>query len=165
MTNVTGAGDQGGPAGEALLESMQAVQHALIRTPGLSSEQLLIRLQEWQQMVQELIGGQTRGEELAALHEMVSALNSSLDLTKTLGLVMDALIHLTGAERGCLMMSNQEGRLEVRAAQSFDQGSVDAHDLELSRTVVQDAVGRGCPVLTKYSQRDPRFSELESVVG
>ena len=165
MTNVTGAGDQGGPAGEALLESMQAVQYALIRTPGLSSEQLLIRLQEWQQMVQELIGGQTRGEELAALHEMVSALNSSLDLTKTLGLVMDALIHLTGAERGCLMMSNQEGRLEVRAAQSFDQGSVDAHDLELSRTVVQDAVGRGCPVLTTNAQRDPRFSDLESVVG
>ena len=63
------------------------------------------------------------------------------------------------------MMSNQEGRLEVRAAQSFDQGSVDAHDLELSRTVVQDAVGRGCPVLTTNAQRDPRFSDLESVVG
>jgi len=162
---MTGFGTGEGMTGEALLESMQAVQRALMKPPGLSSEKLIACIQEWRQAVTELTGGRLYSVELATLYEIVGVLNSSLDLTKTLDLVMDALIHLTGAERGCLMLLNEEGNLEARAVQNFGQESGDAFDLELSYTVVRDSVKKGRPVLTTNAQLDPRFSEQESVIG
>jgi GAF domain-containing protein len=162
---VTRARTKADVTGEALLGSMQAVERALAQPSGPSPDQLIARIQEWQQGVTELIRQQELGVELATLYEIAGFMSSSLDLAETLDLVMDALIHLTGAERGCLMLLNDEGRPQVRAAQSFDQESLDAYELELSRTVVQEAVDSGQPVLTTNAQRDPRFSDQESVIG
>jgi signal transduction histidine kinase len=153
-----------GSAG-ALLASMQAVQQALAQPEGLPAEQLADRLQEWQRLVSDLAGGVKRGAELATLYEVTQVINSSLDLTETLNLVMDLLIHLTGAERGCLMLLDEDGALQIRAARQFELGSVDSVELELSHTVVQEAVENAQPVLTTNAQIDPRFSAQESVVG
>jgi len=149
----------------ALLASMQAVQQALAQPEGLPAEQLADRLQEWQQLVSELAGGVKRGAELATLYEVTQVINSSLDLTETLNLVMDLLIHFTGAERGCLMLLDEDGALQIRAARQFELGSVDSVELELSHTVVQEAVVNAQPVLTTNAQIDPRFSAQESVIG
>ncbi|MBE9507295.1 MAG: GAF domain-containing protein, partial [Chloroflexi bacterium] len=154
-----------GSAADVLLGSIRAVQQALTRPDAPSSEQLAARLQEWQQLVTELAGGAEQGVELATLYEASQVLNSSLDLGETLNLVMDLLIHLTGAERGCLMLLDEEGDLEIRAARSFDQDSAAPRDLELSQTVVRQAVEGGQPVVTTNAQLDPRFSERESVIG
>jgi GAF domain-containing protein len=162
---VTKTTTKAGVTGKAVLGTMQAVERALARPSGPSPDQLIARIQEWQQGVKELVRQQELGAELATLYEMAGFMSSSLDLAETLDLVMDALIHLTGAERGCLMLLNDEGHPQVRAAQSFDQESLDAHELELSRTVVQEAVDSGQPVLTTNAQRDPRFSDQESVIG
>ncbi|MEE8389343.1 MAG: GAF domain-containing sensor histidine kinase, partial [Anaerolineae bacterium] len=95
----------------------------------------------------------------------IKALNSSLNLTETLGLVMDSLIQLTGAERSCLMLFNREGNLEIQAARHFDQKNVAAFDLELSYTVVRNTVEGGQPILTTNAQLDPRFFAQDSVIG
>jgi len=165
VRNETGVRGVKSAAGAALLESMQAVQQALARPSGLSPEQMTARLVEWQRLVMELSRGAARSTELATLYEIIGVLNSSLDLNETLSLVMDSLIHLTGAERGCLMLLDEEGNLEIQAAQHFDQERVDASDLELSQTVVRDAVEGGEPVLTTNAQLDPRFSAQDSVIG
>lgn len=151
-------------AAAALLDSMHIVRQALLKPDGVSPEELNQRIHEWQLMMVDLVGDTVKGAELVTLYEIIGVLNSSLDLTKTLGLVMDSLINLTGAERGCLMLLDEEGNLEIKAAQSFDQESVDAFELELSHTVVQEAVETGQPVLTTNAQRDPRFSDQESVI-
>jgi signal transduction histidine kinase len=165
VRNETGVRGVKSAAGAALLESMQAAQQALMRPSGPSPDQMIARLQEWQQLVMELSRGAARGTELATLYEIIGVLNSSLDLKETLSLVMDSLVHLTEAERGCLMLLDEEGNLEIQAAQHFDQESVDASDLELSQTVVRDTVEGGEPVLTTNAQLDPRFSTQESVIG
>ena len=164
MTNGVEVG-AGGSIAAALLESMRAVQQVLMRPPGLPREQLVARLQEWRRMVVELAKAPARGAELAILYEIIGVLNSSIHLTETLGLVMDSLVRLTGAERGCLMLLDEEGNLEIQAARHFDQESVAASDLELSHTVVRGAVEGGQPVLTTNAQLDPRFSEQESVIS
>lgn len=151
-------------AAAALLDSMHVVRQTLLKPDSISPEQLRQRIHEWQLMMVELVGDTVKGAELATLYEMIGVMNSSLDLTKTLGLVMDSLIHLTGAERGCLMLLDEAGNLEIKAAQSFDRDSVDAFDLELSHTVVQEAVETRQPVLTTNAQSDPRFSDQASVV-
>jgi adenylate cyclase len=148
-----------------LQESMQAVQQTLERPSGVSPSQLAATIQEWQRLVAELTDEPAKEAELSTLYETIRALNSSLDLTKTLGLVMDSLIELMGAERSCLMLFDSEGNLEIQAARHFDQKSVAAADLELSYTVVQEALEGGQPVLTTNAQLDPRFSARDSVVS
>lgn len=164
MTDRIKAEMEGGAA-EVLLASMKAVQQALSRSNNLPAEQLLARLEEWQQLVVELAGRAARSAELATLYEASQALNSSLDLTETLNLVVDLLVHLTGAERGCLGLYNDEGDLEIRVARNFEQGGNALFDLELSQTVVRNAVEKAQPVLTTNAQLDPRFSGQESVIG
>ena len=153
-----------GSTAAALLESMRAVEQALNQPRGLPPEQLIARLQEWQQLVAEMAEGTEPGAELAILCEINQVLNSSLDLTETLHLVMDSLIHLTEAERGCLVLLDEEGNLEIQAAQNFDQEGLAPFELELSHTVVREAVEGKRPVLTTNAQLDPRFAEQESVI-
>jgi signal transduction histidine kinase len=153
-----------GTAG-ALLGSMQAVRQALMQPNGVSDEQMLDRLDEWQGLVKRLAGGARQGAEVATLYELTQMLNSSLNLTETLNLVMDLLIHLTGAERGCLMMLDEDGALQMRAGRQFDVSTTDSFDIELSHSVVQKVVEGAQPVLTTNAQMDPRFSEKESVIG
>jgi signal transduction histidine kinase len=144
---------------------MQAVQRALEHLPSIPPKQLIAQLQEWQQLVMELATEPAQEAELVTLYEIIRVLNSSLDLTETLDLVMDSLIHLTGAERSCLMLLDEAGDLEIKAARHFDQKNVAAFDLELSHTVVQEVVKEGQPMLTTNAQLDPRFSARESVIG
>jgi signal transduction histidine kinase len=132
---------------------------------GVSDKQMLDRLDEWQGLVKRLAGGARQGAEVATLYELTQMLNSSLDLTETLHLVMDLLIHLTGAERGCLMMLDEDGALQMRAGRQFDASTTDSFDLELSHSVVRKVVESDEPVLTTNAQMDPRFSEKESVIG
>jgi len=159
----------GGGATETLLESMQVVLRALAEPSGVPSEQLVTRVREWQKMVVELTRAEARKSEheteLAILYEINRVLNSSLDLADTLNLAMDSLIRLTRAERACLVLLDEDGNLEIQAAQHFDRAGVAPFELELSQTVVREAVESGQPVLTTNAQRDPRFSEEESVVG
>ena len=98
MKKANGIGVEIGSAG-ALLASLQAEQQAVKQSDGLPSAQLVERLGEWQLLVADLAKGAKRGAELATLYEVTQVINSSLDLTETLNLVMDLLIHLTGAER------------------------------------------------------------------
>src|SRR5512134_3364695 len=46
---------------------------------------------------------------LAALYEVSKLIGSSLDLEEVLNQVMDAIIQLTGAERGFLMLFDEHG--------------------------------------------------------
>lgn len=148
-----------------LLEGMRITQQKLIQTPEAEPREFVERLEEWQQLVEELARGMTQKTELTTLYEIIRHMNSSLELRETLDLVMDSLIHLTGAERGCLMLLDEQDNLEIQAAQHFDQSSVDASDLELSHTVVREALENRKPILTTNAQLDPRFSGQESVIG
>ncbi len=105
-------------------------------------------------------------EKLAALYAVSSQLGSSLDLTEVLNQVMDAIIQLTGAERGFLMLVEDSGdRLKTAVARNVDQTAIDTHQGKISRTVVQRAIAAKEGILTNNAQEDDRFSGQESVVG
>lgn len=151
-----------------LQESMRAVQAALTESPGLPADRLLARLKEWQQALSELEHEMASGQkdrlatmQLVMLYEISQALNSSLNLDETLDAVIDGLIRLTGAERGCLMVLDEGGELVAEVVRNFSPGP----DLELSYSVIRKAVEWGVPVVTTNALVDPRFSTYESVVG
>ncbi len=103
---------------------------------------------------------------LAALYEVSSQLGKTLDLGEVLNQVMDAIIQLSGAERGFLMLYDEEtGKLTTRAARNLDQSTIEGDAMNISRTVIERAVATGRGILTSNAQEDERFSAQTSVVG
>jgi signal transduction histidine kinase len=105
-------------------------------------------------------------ERLAALYRVCEVLGTSLDLDEVLNQVMDAVISLTGAERGFLMLVEPAtGDLLLRAARNFAKETLDQAEMQISRTVVNAVIESGESVVTTNAQDDPRFSGRESVVS
>lgn len=105
-------------------------------------------------------------QRLTALYAVSSQLGKSLDLDEVLNQVMDAIIQLTGAERGFLMLYDEDtGQLTTRAARNVDKESIEDEAMNISRTVVERAVASGEGILTSNAQEDDRFSGQQSVVG
>lgn len=100
--------------------------------------------------------------ELANISQVV---NSSLQLDDVLRIVMDTIVRLTGAERGFLMLNNNQGELSIHIARNWEQESLEASDSALSRTVVNRVLAEGQPILTTNAQQDPRFDDQESIIS
>ena len=103
---------------------------------------------------------------LALLYEVSQTLGSSLDLADVLNRVMDAIIQLTGAERGFLMLFDREtGQLHLKAGRNVDKETIEGQEMEVSRTVIRRVAETGDPVVTNNAQEDPRFADQASVIG
>jgi len=103
---------------------------------------------------------------LAALYDVSSQFGASLDLGEVLKQVMDAIILLTGAERGFLMLFDEvTGHLHTEAARNVDRETIEGESMQISRTVLQRAAETGAPILTSNAQEDERFSDQQSVIG
>lgn len=100
-----------------------------------------------------------------ALANINQLLNSSLKVNDVLRVVMDTIVRLTGAERGFLMLEDENEQLSIHIARNWERESLDEVDTELSRTVVNQVLAEGQPVLTTNAQQDPRFDDQESVIS
>ena len=102
---------------------------------------------------------------LLALTDVGQVINSSLELDEVLRIVMDTIVRLTGAERGFLMLRDKEGNMVTRIARNWEQESVHASEFAVSRTIIQNVIDTGKPVLTTNAKEDPRFDSQESIVA
>lgn len=77
---------------------------------------------------------------------------------------MDAVIELTGAERGFLMLIKLgTDELEMKAGRNFRQENIQKDEMEFSRSVIETVMQTGKGVLTTNAQTDERFSGRDSV--
>ena len=104
-------------------------------------------------------------EDLEALTQIGHLINSSLQLDDVLRIVMDTIVRLTGAERGFLMLRDKQGELSIRIARNWEQETLHASESAISRTVVNQVIAIGQPVLTTNAQQDPRFGTQDSVIA
>src|SRR5262245_37218415 len=102
--------------------------------------------------------------QFAKLYEVSRVIGSSLDLQTVLNQVMDAIIELSGAERGFLMLLDDDGNLNVRVARNLDQETLASDAFALSRTVTTGVLQSGQAIVTTNAQEDPRFAGQQSVV-
>lgn len=101
---------------------------------------------------------------LAALYRVSHSLGSTLDVDEVLNQVMDAVIELSGAERGFLMLLDPDtGELHLRVARNMEHETLQSKDA-VSRTVTEAVVRSGTPILTTDAQSDPRFARQESIM-
>jgi transcriptional regulator with GAF, ATPase, and Fis domain len=90
-------------------------------------------------------------------------LNSDLRLSRVLETIIDTVIELTDAERGFLLLKDNNGELVVKVARNIDQTSLEGPSSSISRSIAKQAADSGEPVITVDAAGDSRFSELLSV--
>jgi serine phosphatase RsbU (regulator of sigma subunit) len=100
---------------------------------------------------------------LWALLEISKALNSSLRLDDVLEKVIEAVLALTRAERGMLLLGESADHMEIKVQRNFDATGSD--DMRYSSTVVGEVVASGEPRILTDAAQDERFSGQESIVG
>ncbi len=153
----------------AIANAIQTIRllQSQIEAGELDKDYLKERLASLSRLLENLADERRRSDQkarLAALYEVSKVIGSSLDLETVLNQVMDAIIRLTGAERGFLMLMDDDGNLEVKVARNFEREQVQDSDLAVSRTITRQVVDTGQPVVTTNALEDPRFSQQESVI-
>ena len=105
-------------------------------------------------------------DQLLAICSVSQAANSTLDLTQVLNIVMDTIIRLTGAERGFVMLLDDEtGELLFKTARNMDRETLGGSSFQISLSIVNRVAAEARPVVTTNAQADPRFSMQESIVS
>jgi adenylate cyclase len=102
---------------------------------------------------------------MRALAGIGQVVNSSLDLDGVLQIVMDTIVRLTNAERGFLMLRDDDGQMNTRIARNWEKESINTNELAISRTIIQRVIDDGEAVLSTNAQEDPRFGGQESIIA
>ncbi len=146
----------------------QQIDESLKQTPGHPAE-LSQALAQLSSRLSTVSARAARREEerhkLAALADIGRIVNSSLELSEVLRIVMDTIVRLTGAERGFLMLKGEDGELQISMARNWERETIDESELTISRTVINRVVEQGHSVLTTNAQEDPRFGGKHSIVA
>ena len=141
----------------ALLDALDKLQS--VKLPRDGKKYLDKALSSLTGVIKEVASGEEQSR-LAALYRV------SLNLDEVLNQVMDAVIGLTEAERGFLMLVEEDSKeLTVRVGRNMEQETLDGKGMEVSRTVTRTVLDSGSGVVTTNAQEDPRFSQQESVIS
>ncbi|MEM6954568.1 MAG: sigma 54-interacting transcriptional regulator [Myxococcota bacterium] len=104
------------------------------------------------------------GVWLGRFLEINEQLLSSLDPHEVLERAMDAAIRLTSAERGFILLADEDG-IRVAVARNVDEDSLNPSHAGFSRSVAERVLQHGRSVITVDAKVDRRFAGAESVHG
>lgn len=96
------------------------------------------------------------------LQRINRAINSELDVDRLLEIILDSAIELTDAERGFLIVK-EDGKLGFRVARNFDRESLEHPEFSISKSIAEQVLESGDPILTLNAQEDERFTGAQSV--
>ncbi len=143
------------------------LMNSQVKNGHIDHEYTLNQIKRLHQLMERFKGQQeTRqtGSRFEALYTVSRVLGTSLDLQTVLNQVMDAVVQLTGAERGFVMLRDDDGDLKIKVARNYDQRTVSADQFNYSRSIASYVMERGEAVLTTNALEDPRFSGHASVI-
>ena len=137
------------------------------RLPGLASHRLESLSNTINSIRSRIRSLEEQKKQWVSLVGVGHVINSSLDLEEVLCVVMDAIVRLTGAERGVLMLKGDEPGEESllpRVARNWEKESIEESDLAISRSIIRQVFEQGHPILTTNAQQDPRFDGQHSII-
>ena len=107
--------------------------------------------------------------QLRTLAGTSAQINSSLNLDEVLREAMDRVIILTGAERGYIILANEDQnqddvQWDVRVARDLEQVGAPA-TFKGSRTVVKEVLETGKTLLTDNAYNDPRLGANATIMS
>ena len=107
--------------------------------------------------------GRQREEEGVALLREAALVISATSAPRVLELALDAMIRLSGAQRGFILLAHADGAQEVAAARNMERRRVKDAAGEISRRVVGAVLAEGKPVRLEDALHTAPFSLAESV--
>lgn len=94
--------------------------------------------------------------------DVVSKINSAVDVEDVLVQIVDSMLAFTDAERAFLLLM-EKGELQVRVARTREKRDIREPAENFSLTVAQEVMEKRAPVLTLDAKADPRFRDSASV--
>ena len=108
--------------------------------------------------------GQTQEvNHLRLLLDIGQYFNSSLEFAEVVKMVMDKVIEVCKAERGCLMLVGESGEPKLVQARGMDKNDIEAEAFSFSRNLVRQVIDTREPVLSSNAMMDARFSAFGSI--
>lgn len=160
------------PIEAELIRLNQLVEHILLSLsqaglPDLDEicEEIDLLVTSLKRVRRQVAALEEEREDLLALAQISQVINSSLEVDDVLRIVMDTIVRLTGAERGFLVLLDEQGTPIIRIARNWEQETIAPGDSAISMTVVRRVLEDGAPVLTTNAREDPRFDNQESVIA
>ena len=102
--------------------------------------------------------------KLSILLELGKGLNAMTSLQDMLELTLDAVIDVTGAERGFLALRDEDGVVSMRAARNTARESLDANNPRRSHSIVADVIQSGEPCfITDVNEEEPEMLRRPSI--
>ncbi|MBI4266226.1 MAG: SpoIIE family protein phosphatase [Acidobacteria bacterium] len=95
------------------------------------------------------VSAATELRHMAALLEGLRALGSGRVLDDVLTLVLDSAIETTGAERGFIMLANQEGRLEYKLGRAQGHVTLSGRTFATSRKIPENVFATGTQMIVE----------------
>ncbi len=103
-------------------------------------------------------------EDLKAILQISLAVNSSLVIEDILEIVMNKAIELLSAERGFIMLLDDEGELQFKTVHNIGKESLDQEDFRISRSIANEVAATGKSVYTSDALSDERYANQKSIV-
>jgi len=153
----------------AVIEALRA-QRDLLRQRGMglppgALEGLKSAYRALQPLTGHYLADADELQQLRALARTTALVSSSLDLGEVLTGVMDTVIALAGAERGYLVLRDEDsGEMAFRIARNLDRQTIDESGFIVSQSIVSQVAQTGTPIITTDAQSDPQFGQKESVM-
>jgi serine phosphatase RsbU (regulator of sigma subunit) len=105
-----------------------------------------------------------RSKRFNLLYRISQIFNSALEMDEVLNRVMDEVIAATGAERGFIVSRDESGKLIFQVARGLDHQNLADDSSQVSRSIIEQVLETGQPVLTHEAISDQRFSARASVM-
>ncbi len=102
---------------------------------------------------------------MVALTNISQMVNSSLEVDEVLRIAMDTVVKMINAERGFLMLRDDDNAMTIRTARNWEQESINSKETTTSRTIINRVIESGEGILTTNAQEDPRFGGQESIIA
>ncbi len=109
---------------------------------------------------------ETSREELRNLRillEISKGMNAFTSLTDLLDLALDAVVDLTRAERGFLMLKDAEAVLQMHAARNMSGERIRPENLRISMSIVNDVLASGRPIFLADALESSELRQRTSI--
>jgi len=136
-----------------------------VKLPPNTTDEMFRIEKSLEQISEKLEIFQKEHSNMLALADVGQVINSSLELDEVLRIVMDNIVRLTKAERGFLMLRDENGEMAIRMGRNWEMESVDSSEVNVSKTIVQKVIESGEAIVTTNAQEDQRFSGHASIVA
>jgi Nif-specific regulatory protein len=126
---------------------------------GLDETKALLRPKE----TANLPGGENAWR---VLYDISNLFNSPVhEFEDILGIILDATIRITGADRGFLMLFNDGEELEVKLAKNMNYAGLPEEERRVSQGIVDEVLSREEAIFIANVEDSGKFSELSSIMS